>query len=309
MFARSVGISGLGAVEEGMTMNTIGKILVVLNLIFALVVGGFLVIDFATRTNWKTAYEKLKDEMLVAGTNTNESGRTLQQLNTQVKRAVAEREEWKQKLIDQETVAKVERESHKRMTDELIDKAKDADLNSQKAIAERDRLTKEVELLSGTVQNRDNVILALQKDNKQYRTEASAMKDLSEATQRRNVDLLAQIQDLLRKIALRDAGVGSENKLAKDPNAPNPPSNYVKGKIDRVDPKDRTLVQISLGTDQGLKLDHTLEVYRVDPPQYLGRIRIVDAKEHAAAGKLTTGNRIPLQVGDIVASSLNNQSR
>ena len=41
-------------------MNTIGKILVVLNLVFALVVGGFLVIDFATRTNWKTAYESLK---------------------------------------------------------------------------------------------------------------------------------------------------------------------------------------------------------------------------------------------------------
>jgi hypothetical protein len=293
-----------------MTMNTIGKILVVLNLIFALVVGGFLVIDFATRTNWKTAYEKLKDEMLVAGTNTNESGRTQQQLNTQVKRAVAEREDLKQRLIDHETVADVERKSHKRMTDELIDKAKDADLNSQKAIAERDRLTEEVKLLSGTVQNRDKEILALQKDNKQYRTEASAMKDLSESTQRRNVDLLAQIQDLLRKIALREAGVGNENKLAKDPNAPNPPSNYVKGKIDRVDPKDRTLVQISLGTDQGIKLDHTLEVYRYSPePQYLGRIRIVDAKEHAAAGKLTTGNRIPLQVGDIVASSLYNQSR
>ena len=110
-------------------------------------------------------------------------------------------------------------------------------------------------------------------------------------------------------VALREAGVGNENNLAKDPNAPNPPSNHVKGKIESVDTKDRTLVQISLGTDQGIQLNHTLEVYRVDPPQYLGRIRIVDAKEHAAAGKLTTGNRIPLQVGDIVASSLNNQSR
>ena len=287
-------------------MNTIGKILVVLNLIFALVVGGFLVIDFATRSNWKTAFESLQREMQVAGINTNEGEcRTQQQLNTQVKRAEAEKEELRQKLIDRETVAKVQEESRKRLTDEFIEKAKDADLNAQKAIEERKRLTKEVELLSGTVENRDKVILALQKDNKQYRTEASAMKDLSESTQRRNVDLLAQIQDLLRKIALREAGVGNENNLAKDPNAPNPPSNYVKGKIESVDPKERTLVQISLGTDQGIQLNHTLEVYRYSPePQYLGRIRIVAAKEHAAAGKLAPGNRIPLQVGDIVASSI-----
>ena len=47
-------------------MNTIGKTLVILNLVFALVVGGFLVIDFATRNNWKTAYEALKREMDVA---------------------------------------------------------------------------------------------------------------------------------------------------------------------------------------------------------------------------------------------------
>ena len=48
-------------------MNTIGKILVVLNLVFALLVGGFLVIDFATRSNWKKEYEKLQSEMVVAG--------------------------------------------------------------------------------------------------------------------------------------------------------------------------------------------------------------------------------------------------
>ena len=44
-------------------MNTVGKILVILNFVFALVVGGFLAIDFATRTNWHKAYKALETEV------------------------------------------------------------------------------------------------------------------------------------------------------------------------------------------------------------------------------------------------------
>src|SRR2546430_1090701 len=78
--------------------------------------------------------------------------------------------------------------------------------------------------LSITVENRDKSIEVLQGDNKKYRTEATAQKSIADAMQARNENLLAQNQDLLRKIALRDAGVGNDNMLAKDPNAPNPPS-------------------------------------------------------------------------------------
>lgn len=294
-------------------MNTIGKILVILNLIFALVVGGFLVIDFATRTNWKISYEKLRSEMEVALTSTKISGRSLQDLVTQVKRAEAEKEELKLKLVDQETVAKAQLESQKRLTDDATDKAKDADLNAQKSIAERDRLKEEVKGLNLTVQNRDTAILGLQDSVKKFRTEAIAQENIAKAMQARNENLLARLQDLERKIALNEAGVGNSGGLTRDPNAPNPPTAYIKGKIDKVDPQDRTLVQISIGTDQGLSKNHTLEVYRLNPqPAYLGMIRIVDAKEHVAVGKLVrnanSGKSGPLLEGDIVASSLNNQS-
>src|SRR5207302_7017497 len=109
-------------------MNTIGKILVVLNLIFALVVGGFLVFDFATRTNWKTSFESLKHEMEVAKTQTNISGKTQQELNTQVRRAEGEKADLQQKLIEHDKVAEVKLNSQKLMTQEANDRAKDADL-------------------------------------------------------------------------------------------------------------------------------------------------------------------------------------
>jgi hypothetical protein len=41
-------------------MNTVGKILVILNFLFAVIVGAFLVVDFATRSNWQTEYKNLK---------------------------------------------------------------------------------------------------------------------------------------------------------------------------------------------------------------------------------------------------------
>lgn len=291
-------------------MNTIGKTLVILNLVFAVVVGGFLVIDFGTRTNWKNSYEALKREMDVSKANNGVSGKTLQELVTQIKRSEAQTEDVKQQLVDHQKVAEAQLKSQKLMTDEAIARATEADLNTQKAIAEKDRLKLEVNALSATVQNRDNTILQLQTDNKKFRTQAIAEENRAKATQQRNEHILGQLQDALRKLALREAGVGREGTLAKDRNSPNPPSTYVKGKIDRVDPTDRTLVQISLGSDQGLKQGQTLEVYRLGPdPQYIGTIRLVDVKEHVAVGKLTPNSRrIPLQAGDIVASSLKSQS-
>src|SRR5207253_10578692 len=46
-------------------MNTVGKILVILNFLFAVIVGGFLVVDFATRSDWKAAYTSLNRQVEV----------------------------------------------------------------------------------------------------------------------------------------------------------------------------------------------------------------------------------------------------
>lgn len=288
-------------------MNTIGKILVILNLVFALVVGGFLVIDFGARTNWKNAFDKLKAEMTVAGGNYDTSNKTLSELNSQVRKALAKKEELEKTLAEEKIKADAVRVSLETQVRDATEKAKDADLAAQKAIGEKEALKQEVVDLSGTVQKRDKTILDLREDNQDLRNKAIFKDNLATATQARNVDLLAQIQELQRKLALREAGVGADGGLTRDPNAPNPPSVYVKGRIDRVDARDRNLVQISIGTDQGIKQNHTLVVYRVSPePAYLGMIRIRDAKEHSAVGQLmsSTAATPRLQPGDIVASSI-----
>jgi RNA polymerase sigma factor (sigma-70 family) len=87
----------------------------------------------------------------------------------------------------------------------------------------------------------------------------------------------------------------------------NPPPNQIQGKVLRVEPRDPSLVQISVGRDAGLKDDSMLEVFRLKPnPQYLGRLRIIEAHSHTSLGRMLTrpGPAVKIEVGDQVASSI-----
>jgi hypothetical protein len=90
------------------------------------------------------------------------------------------------------------------------------------------------------------------------------------------------------------------------PNYHNPPPAYVKGQILKIDPTDRTLVKVSLGSDAGVNRDNTLEVYRLQPaPEYLGRLLIRKVTPTEAVGRLMKSSivRSPLMEGDEVAST------
>src|SRR4029079_11105500 len=70
-------------------MNTMGKILVILNLLIALATGLFLVFLFATRTNWKRGYDELKVELTASRANTLALKESNDQLQAKLKKAVA----------------------------------------------------------------------------------------------------------------------------------------------------------------------------------------------------------------------------
>src|SRR4051812_17439051 len=99
-------LSANSASGRGMEMNTIGKILVILNFIFALVVGGFLVIDFATRTNWKGEYDKLKREITQLEASRNTNVVVANSVTSRLKAAELTVDEAKQAVKDKEIDAK-----------------------------------------------------------------------------------------------------------------------------------------------------------------------------------------------------------
>ncbi len=304
-------------------MNTIGKILVVLNFVFAVVVGGFLVVDFATRSNWKAEYDNLKRQTEVINADRQTYADMGKDREGKYKEMQLEVEKLKGDLADQEATQKVKLQELEVQLKEAQDKAKDADLNLTKALSDVERLKTSEADLKSLVQQREKAILSLQDDVKKFRTEALANEQLANSLKDRNQQLLEQNQNLGKQ--LRDALLASTGNAPGAPapapgapgnfntppvnkvDQPNPPTTQVKARVEKVD--SAGWVQISAGSDQGIAKNNTMEVFRRTPEaKYLGMVRIVDVYPHRAVGRLIvppgTTTRPQIREGDDVWSWL-----
>lgn len=291
-------------------MNTMGKILVIVVLVLALVRSGFDVFNFVASTNWQKNAEEWRERHQVV----QASARSWQELATKLTEDLKKaRNSVDQHLITNNTTVgelRIALDREEKLKNIEIDKAKVAILNQQKANQEAKRLHEEVKLLDGIVREREKVILALQTDIGDYRNKYVAAQNAERSARERALNLHNQLTEKERLIAKLKAGPELTLTSLRDPSFQNPPPAYVKGSIRKIHEKDKTLVEISLGSDAGLDKDHTLEVYRLSPsPTYLGRLRIVEVEPHSAVGRLmrttgTTGPQAALQMGDEVASKI-----
>src|SRR5437867_1126374 len=92
-------------------MTTLGKILVFVILVFSFVTGALIVTAFVTRTNWKTAHDKLVKELAVVQADRkawiadvdkikNEKNGEIEDLKGQLKAAIADRDQIKKQSDD-----------------------------------------------------------------------------------------------------------------------------------------------------------------------------------------------------------------
>jgi len=294
-------------------MNTVGKILVICNLVFALITGGFLAVDFATRTNWRNEYDKLKDELTVSRENTSTLQATTRMVVDKLRKEEA-RAKGLEKTLDQERqkfksdveLANVDALKQKGLTEK-------ADITQMAQFGEAERLRAENKALLKVVGERDKAIIALQDDkNKALDQVTQAINDMQQYAERAT-SLAERVQELERwkakaQVAAASGSAPTAALTIRDANQPNPPPAYVRGKIEKVMPDDKTLVQINLGTDAGVANNITLDVYRLTPePKYLGTLRVVNAFAHSAIGRVLPsragGPRLEVRAGDEVASS------
>ena len=288
-------------------MTIVGKILVVLNLVFALVVGAFLTMDYATRTNWKQRYEEATRELQVMNVSSKTTTDSAVGRENEVKKLQNLLEVERQSRKNDKIVFDVEKANWKNDLKEQEERANAADLTAKTAQAAVARLLEENKGLAAAIQTRDKAIVKTEEDNRNLRAAAIANENLAKALQVRNENLLEQLMQARRDLAKLESGKSGITEVASDPNRLNPPAVFVKGQIEKVDSKDG-LVEISIGSDQGLKKYNTLEVYRLNPKaEYLGTLRVVEVYNHRAVGRLiqnTFTTRKTVRTGDQVASSL-----
>lgn len=283
-------------------MNLVGKIFVFLTLVMSIAFMMMAVAVYGTHRNWRSAIERTQAE-----TPPGEQVGLKVQLEKvrQDKRALqVEREKLKAQLAEEQLASRNQLAKLESVRDELVakrdslQKERDALLQeSQKALAafdttqtNLDKLTKEVEVLRKDIrtaqEDRDKQFAAVvEVTDKIHQSEG----DLARIKERKQQveSQYAKLKDLARKYRWDESGAEAPADL--------------HGKVLAVSAEN--LVEISIGSDDGLKIGNTLEVFR--GAHYLGKIEVLRIDFDRAVGKILQDyKRGPIQKGDEVATRL-----
>ncbi|MDA0657618.1 MAG: hypothetical protein O2931_11320 [Planctomycetota bacterium] len=244
-------------------MNLLGKILTVSIFVMSLIFMVASVSVFATHRNWRDLSTKLKEQVSTAQRNNEQLETKLAELLNQL---TLERAARASAIAQLETRSQDLTGQLQRATTEL------QKLQSEEAaqIAMLDQAQKaQSGILSETTRLRDDVLKSQQARDEQFRR-AVDLQDLLnknkialEAVEQRDQELSARIANM--KLLMERGGLDESDALTDVP-------PRVDGIVTAVRENNK-LVEISLGTDEGLRSGHELDVFR-SGGTYLGRVVI-----------------------------------
>lgn len=279
-------------------MTILGKILAIVNFVFSLVTVALIVMVFVTRTNWKAGFDRVNQSYTVERANAAAYAQEAQAVKATYDARLAQANQEIERLkaaVEQERQATT---AQKTEVDKIKEQAAALDTNLQKATQELKRRELEVASLTQVTEAKNAKINDLEKTNQEYRDRAVSAEINYNTEHQRNVHLLAENERLTKELQNR-GGTGGTGSVARRP------PDDVKGKILEVDTRSG-LATISIGTDSGVNVGNTLQVYHLTPkPEYVGTVRVVDANFKQAVVRpvlpLRTG---ALQKDDVVASRI-----
>jgi len=283
-------------------MNLVGKIFIVLITLFSFVFMSFAVAVYATHRNWYQVVNRTRDEtpsgeqiglkfQLEEG---NKRRAALQEEFDKYKAEVAEAEVAKRqalaKLETQRDDLTTKRDALQKELDDLVETDKKALTTLHTAQKNLDKLTQEVEKLRNDIRvtqaDRDKQFQAVVKLTDQIHESETSLVRLKD----RNMQLakdVAKATEVLRR----------HNLSAEEPDGP----VDVRGKILAVNAEN--LVEVSIGSDDGLRAGAKLEVFRGS--NYLGRVEVMKTDTDRSVAKiLPEFKRGIIQKGDDVATRL-----
>jgi hypothetical protein len=285
-------------------MNYIGRILVALILIMSVVFMTFSIMVYSTHTNWKNVVERKPDE--VKG---NEKPGLRYQLD-QLKNENTELQAQLEKLISQhkeEIAAKadaiVKLESQKKaVTDENALLVKERDELSRKereAVAALDSSSKNLEKLTVEVKGLRDEIRKSQEDRDTQFAKVVKLTDENHKVQQELTRTAERRDQLVAQVAHARKLLAPYNKDVTSSLDPAPPA--LRGKVLAIN--DEKMAEISLGSDDGIAVGHTVDVFRGN--KYIGRLVVLTTATDKAVAKIDTKfTKTAVQTGDDVATRL-----
>lgn len=283
-------------------MTLVGKILVIVIMVFALFFLSLSTVVFSTATNWKTeteAQKKKVSELQNKLQTAEATGQNLEAAKGQAEAALkSERAQWDAQK------AKLEAENNQ-VQKEATDQRKSLEValaNTKIAGEEAEARKKETDGLRET-------LAAVQKQANEYKLSVTDLNDQIRLLKRDLEVAKSNNSSLRERVGLLSTMLRQHNlptdteRIARVDNPPN-----VEGEVKRVDSRN-SRVEITIGSDDGLVEGNTLYVYRTSQPDpgYIGRIQIDAVDPDQAVGhvigrtvqgkKIREGDNVTTKIG------------
>jgi len=283
-------------------MSFVGKLLVVLQVLLSVCFMAFAGAVFATHTNWKTEAEQTQEELALQRQSYQTLNTKFDQLQADAEKQVNEMQKERDSLTARVQTLESENNDHKARQNEHENHAAVAQEQTRIALKEAQHRTAEASAL-----RKENAqIIASRHEELQERLRLEvALKEEQEKVAMLNESLKSQLRDIAAlKSMLR------LNNLSDDPDESladrRKPPQAVEGRVTRIR-KDRRgivdMLEINIGSDDGLLKGHKLSVYRGG--KYLGEVRIREVQpDVAVADVLSRAKTGLIKEGDNVTTKL-----
>jgi predicted Holliday junction resolvase-like endonuclease len=284
-------------------MNLVGKIFIVLIFVMSILFMGFVVAVYATHTNWRnrvmapdTGLEaQLKNSQLEVERLTNQMAKTEEQLATEIRA----RQNQLGLLETQKELLSKERDQLTKDIATKNEQARDAIADVKAAHeslaalrGERDKLLADNLAALAT---RDTAITSLVAKTDEANSLAIEMQTL----QKQAVLTAEQLADA--ELVLRKFNLNSKPALYSGQ-----PPQGVAGIVLAVG--QNGMVEISVGSDDGLLVGHRLDAYRITGGTYLGKVEVIKVIPDKAVCKVLPEFRKGIiQANDRVSTGLKSQ--
>lgn len=282
-------------------MTFVGKILVIIIMIFAIVFLALSAVVFTTEKNWNAEAQGLNKKITALKTEISSKEAASKAAAESLKQAKDEfkkqEDNFKARIVAMENDLKT-RSTELEQTRTSVETSQQT---TKSALAEAEQHKHETD-------NLREILAEVQKQANAYGLRQTELNDEIRILKRQLETATSNNKALLESVnTLR--GALRHNGLPDDPKQITRVSNippHVEGEIKRVDTLNRR-VELTIGSDDGLVIGHELEVWRTKPiPDYLGKIRIESVEPDQAVGvvvgKTLHGKKI--QEGDLVAPTI-----
>lgn len=264
-------------------MTFMGKILVVLNMIMGIFFMAFAMIVYQTRVDLRKTIDVHLGTISTQQADLDKSRLTIAAREKAIEDLQNEKAQqaadYEQKVADLNAKGEQLRKDmedfrKKHSTDEVVTSVASANQTIRNEEIEQQREFR-VEL--------EGQKAALIQENSELKDKLLQTSNDLKLTLARGEEMAERIAELERyiNIVVAQYNVPPIDQLAPDVEAQAPPPN-IEGVITKVDPDGKHIL-ISLGSDDGIRKGHTLEMWRTKPePVYIGRVK-VETVDHTTA--------------------------